>query len=250
MALAGSVMLLSLSAAFSVSAEPLSLGAFYLWQDKPYPSFRTGAKSEVLPYISYDDDRFFWQGLDGGVRLLAQSDVVLSLIGRYNTMGYEMDDSPTLAGMADRDPQFELGGAAHWKPGNLGLLLYGLADVTGTSDGWESGLTVTLTGETRSWKARYALGAFYQSEDMVDYYFGVTPAEEVLPTRPTYLPDAEFTGIFVIDLTYSFQAPVELWTRMEFRLFGSEIEDSPIVSSDFQYTGMIGLGYRFDFWDD
>ena len=62
-ALAGSALLLTFFASFPATAEPLALGAFYLWEDKPYVGFQSGEKYEVLPFISYNDKRIFFRGL-------------------------------------------------------------------------------------------------------------------------------------------------------------------------------------------
>lgn len=248
-ALTGSALLLTFFASFPATAEPLALGAFYLWEDKPYVGFQSGAKYEVLPYISYDDERFFFRGLEGGIRLFDQSNVGISFVGRYNTMGYEAGDSPDLVGMADREHSIELGGLVRWRPGNLGVRGFAVVDVTGEHDGYEAGAEVTLSGESRGWEAFYRLGSSYMSEDMVDYYFGVRPGEAIPMTRPAYMADAEFVGFASIDLVYHMNLPLDIWLRMDYAWFGTEIQNSPIVGSDTQFTGMIGLGYRFDFWD-
>ena len=248
-ALAGSVLLLTFFASFPAATEPLALGAFYLWEDKPYVGFQSGAKYEVLPYISYTGERVFFRGLEGGIRLFDQSNVGVSFIGRYNTMGYEAGDSPALVGMADREHSVELGGLVRWRPGNLGVRGFAVADVTGEHDGYVAGAEVTLGGESRGWEAFYRLGSSWMSEDMVGYYFGVRPSEMIPTTRPTYLPDSELTGFASIDLVYHMNLPIDIWLRADYTWFGSEIENSPIVGSNTQFSGMVGIGYRFDFWD-
>ncbi len=248
-ALAGSTLLLTFFASFPAAAEPLALGAFYLWEDKPYIGFQSSAKYEVLPFISYDDKRIFFRGLEGGIRLFDQSSIGVSFIGRYNTMGYEAGDSPALVGMTDREHSVDLGGLIRWRPGNLGLRGFAVADVTGKHDGYEAGAEVTLSGESRGWEAFYRLGASWFSKGIVDYYFGVLPGEMIPMTRPTYRPDADLNGFASIDLVYHMNLPIDIWLRADYTLFGSEIEDSPIVGSDTQFRGMVGLGYRFDFWD-
>lgn len=236
------------AAAAPAEDDSVLLGAALLVQDRPYRDFRSGDRKLFAPVARGRWGRFFVDALyenEGyvGAELWRKRTVTVNALGRLNTQRYEADDSPFLAGMADRDAAFELGAEAAWRPNDFGVRLQGFADVTGEHEGYELRAEVTWERSFRGWDARYALGGLYQSDDLVGHYFGVEPGEATAE-RPAFAPDGEWTGRAAGTLFYNFQRPVTLILHLEYRWFGEEIEWSPIVENDRQWTGTIGLAWR------
>ncbi len=93
------------------------------------------------------------------------------------------------------------------------------------------------------------IGASYADDDYMQAYFSVTPGQSAASVAGlgVYQADAGFKDVFV-GATAKI-ALSELWTlHMSARyahLIG-DAGDSPLVESEHQWTGGVGVSYRFD----
>lgn len=238
-------------AVFAESAlDSLLIGGAYVNQSKPYMGFESSEKDLWAPLVRWDHGDFFIDGLYGneaigGWRFWRARDVTVSAIGRLNTAGYDSSDSLDLIFMEDREWAVEVGAQAEWKPTQFGVRGQILADVTGEHEGQEARAEITWEGVNSGWKAEYAAGVIWQSEDMVEYYYGVAPNEAIPLFRPAYSPDAEISLLSKGTLTFDLLWPVTFVLHAEYRWFGDEIDDSPIVNDRGQWTLGGGIAYRF-----
>ena len=244
------LLMMPVSVLAESALDSLLIGGAYINQSKPYAGFSASEEDLWAPLIRYDHENFFVDGLYGneaigGWRFWRERDVTVSAVGRLNTAGYDSGDSINLIFMEDREWAFEVGVEAEWKPTQFGLRGQVLADVTGEHEGQEARAEITWEGASSGWTAEYAAGVMWQSEDMVEYYFGVAPNEAIPMFRPAYLPDAEISARGAGTLTYDLLWPITIVLHAEYRWFGDEIDDSPIVSNRGQWTLGGGIAYRF-----
>ena len=85
------------------------------------------------------------------------------------------------------------------------------------------------------------LAVKWQSEDLVDYYYGVRDVE-ALPGRPAYHPGAAVVPELALLATRAF-GQWTLFGRVGHSWLPDEIADSPIVDADSRTTVMLGLGW-------
>lgn len=217
-----------------------SIGAGVISAPRPY----VGADAEVIPVplVQYEGPRFFVRGLIVGYKLLASEDLAFDvhLMPRFD--GFENDDSPFLAGMDEPDPTIDLGLGMEASVGALDLGLALEADVLGRSEGLTARASLSRTYVWRRGTVvfRPEVGAAWQSEDLVDYYYGVDP-DEALPLRPAY--DGPSGTLVNVDVFASVRVS-ERWRLIGLASWSQlpdAITDSPIVDDASTLFGLVGL---------
>ncbi|WP_460456875.1 MipA/OmpV family protein [Arenimonas alkanexedens] len=210
-------------------------------RDAPYVGLDEGLL--VVPLVRFEGERAYLRGLRGGWRLRDTGTHEISIFGQARTDGYDAKDSPFLAGMSDREFSLDLGVASTWTVANVGQIEAAVsADALDRSGGYEAAL---------SWNGLFRAGGFtfipgvsarWQSDDIVDYYYGVR-AGEALPGRAAYRGSAAVTP----DLSLLVQRPLgprwSVFARASHAWLPSEISNSPIVDRDSTTSIFLGLGY-------
>ena len=228
------------------TSRPLTVGLLAGYVDKPYSALDDDAKRVVAPLVLWEGERFFWRGTSGGYKFVNRPDFEVAALASYRgTMGYDSSDSNVLRGMDDRDGTLDGGLHIIWKPGDFGLKLRMEHDLLDEHGGYE------VTGEgfyqvrSGNWSNRFSAGVVYQSDDLVDYYFGVKN-KEALPGRPAYSADAETN--FRLGAVTVYRPEGSKWSFLlggRYDMFGDEIDDSPITNDDAQLMVIAGFGYTF-----
>jgi outer membrane protein len=240
------------SAARPTDAEPpstswsLGLGGVS-WQ-KPYTGI--DRENKALPLIQFENKYVRILGPNIGLKLpsLDISDsqkLKFSIVAKYDGSGYEADDAPILAGMAEREGGFWAGAKMEWRNDLMDVSAEWLSDVSGYSKGqlfnlglertWRFGKHVMLTPR---------VGASWQDEKYVDYYFGVRNSE-VRIGRPAYVgksgvsTKAGMRGVYMFDKRHSLLLDVEVTG------LATEIKDSPLVDRSTDNRVFFGYLYRF-----
>ena len=117
-----------------------------------------------------------------------------------------------------------------------------LADALDRSGGYEAAL---------SWNGLFRAGGFtfipgasvkWQSDDMIDYYYGVR-AGEALPGRPAYRGEAAVIPDVSLLVQRKLGPRWTLFARASHPWLPSEVTDSPIVGDDNPTSLFIGLGW-------
>ena len=221
-----------------------SLGLGVISSPRPY----VGAKNSVLPIplVELYYKKFYAQGIRAGFHLFEKGDLTLDIRARVVFAGLDPEDSPALEGMAERKSSVEGGFALDWKPGKYLLSGTAFTDLLGRSGGQQAGLDLsrTWTFARYRWGLTPSVGVVWQSSDLVDYYFGVSP-EEARPGRPP------FRGYSALNFRASVLAFYRLTTRVNFvglirvQRLDNEISSSPIVDKPRGYFGLLGVNYTF-----
>ena len=165
-------------------------------------------------------------------------------------IGYWFDrdenDARILNGLGDVDGAFVAGGYIKYDFGGF------YADLSlhhGVSDDDPGYLIRTAIGSKTKISDRVTLkaraGLSFASDDYMDTYFGVTTPQSIASGLPPFNPDSGIKDVHV-----SLSATIALTDRWYAiasgryaRLVG-DAEDSPIVESEDQFTGLFGLTYK------
>lgn len=231
-------------------SHPLTLGVALVFKDKPYRNFDDDEKIGVAPLVIYEGERFFFRGANFGWKFINRPDLEIAVRAELRNDGYDSGDASILSGMDDRDPTLDGGASLTWRPGTgkWGMTVVAVHDLTDEYDGYEARVSGFYQTRTENWSLKGSAGIVYQSDDLVDYYYGVRDTEEDIPSgRPAYSADAETNVRLQAVAAY---APADAsWTFLfgvRYDFFGDEIKDSPIVGEDGQLTAVFGVGYRFN----
>lgn len=212
-------------------------------------SYEANAFPFVAPYGLGDKGILQVRALDDvRWRVLQYSGFEFGPLAGYR-LGREEDDAARLHGLGDIDGGLILGGFAAYRAGPLALSLSYHHQVTGDD---ETGALLRFGADytlqpAAGFKLIATIGANYATDDFMAAYFGVSPAQSGASGLPVYRPDAGFKDVFVgatasIDLT-------DRWTLMLMgrysRLIG-DAADSPVVETENQFYGGVGLSYKFN----
>jgi len=163
--------------------------------------------------------------------------------------GRDQDDADRLFGLGDVDGGLVVGGFVAYRPGPLGVFASYNHQVTGDDAGGL--LRFGVEGKTKFSPAvelTAVLGASYADSDYMDAYFGVNAFQSARSGLAQYDADAGIKDVY-----FGLTADVALDDRWGLILLGrysrllDEAADSPIVETEDQFYGGIGLTYKFTF---
>lgn len=228
------------------TSKRFTLGLVAGYDDKPYEDLDSDEKRIIAPLIIYEGERLFWRGVTGGWKFVNRSDLeVAAILELRGTDGYDANESDFLDGMDDRDGTVDGGFHIRWMPSNFGLKFTMIADLADEYDGYEVRGEGIYQAQAGNWSNRISAGVIYESEDLVDYYYGVK-ASEARPGRPEYSGDS--TVNFRLQAVTSYTPEGSRWSYFlggSYHLLGDEIDDSPITDDDGQFMVLAGFGYTW-----
>lgn len=237
---------LALSAPAAAADEPpprWTFGAVVFDRDMPYRGFDEGLLA--LPLVRFEGERFYLRGLRGGVVLAEGNGFALSPFLQLRSDGYRAEDSDFLAGMDDRRWSLDGGLAGTWRNEHFGQLELAVAtDVLNRNEGQEAEFSYTALFGLGGWTFVPTASAKWQSEELLDYYWGVR-ADEALPLRPEYHPGSAVVPELSLLATRRFGAWT-LYARVAHSWLPDAIADSPIVDGDDRTAIAVGLGWSPD----
>lgn len=118
-----------------------------------------------------------------------------------------------------------------------------LSEFTGLHHGDEVRLSIAKHWSSGKHHVIGSLGAVWQSEEVINYYYGVTPPEA--DERGTYTADAAITGIARIDWNYELTERWDLRFLASYRRLPDEIAASPLINDNKVITVFVGGVYHF-----
>jgi len=208
------------------------------------PSRYEGVDDSIwaVPLIVGKYKRFYSDGNSLGYLLTENNKLNFSLIGAPRFGGYSSGDSDALAGMEDRDWSIDGGLRMTWNAELFLLNVTAVTDLLGTHDGQE--VKAVFSKEFLKGGFTPRVGAKWFSSQMTDYYYGVE-APEATASRTAYEGDETFNYIAGFSAAYPLGDEWVVIGDFEYEALGSEVQDSPIVDTDDDYTAVVGLAYRF-----
>lgn len=220
-----------------------SLGLGVITAPRPY----VGASNQllVIPLLGLDYKRLYVQGIRAGFRLIEHEDLKVDARIRYIFDGLDPDDSPFLDGMAQRDGTVQGGLGLDWTPGPWALRVSAFTDLLGRSGGQEVGLDLsrTWTFARYRWGLTPAIGVVWQSGNLIDYYYGVPPAE-ARPDRPAFAGHSAYNLQTSLLAFYRIAERVNLIALVQAQRLDNEIVESPIVDDRRAFFGLLGVSYQ------
>ncbi|HLW74821.1 MAG TPA: MipA/OmpV family protein [Gammaproteobacteria bacterium] len=196
-----------------------------------------------IPLIFYHNGRFFFAGITAGY-LLSNGDhyrFSLVVLPQFNRLS--ASDSPQLAGIQTR--QWSLDGGANvdlfggWGRFNLGVA----HDLLDRNNGTGANVGYHYSFRLGDWTLTPGLGIRWESANLTNYYYGVSPAETI-PGRPAYSPGSATNPFVDVSVSTAISEHWQFRGYLQYMHFASAIHDSPIVDRSGSPTIFIGFVYN------
>ena len=229
--------------------QKLTIGVGPYIQTQPYKD----VDNIVLPspVIFYDDGIFYIRWSRAGVYFLGskQDDYMwgFSLTAQPRTYSFEASDSDTLNGMDERKTTWE-GGLAFSATYNKAYIeIMAVHDLMNRYDSWMIKTEIGYDIEVGNFSFYPSVIIGYQSDDFVNYYYGVSAKEATTSAHNEYSAEA---GVQIGIQTYiKYPFTDELSTLINIRAdkIPDNAANSPIVDNDYIYSGLVSLIYTFEY---
>ena len=218
-------------------------GAGVITSASPYAG--VDARTAAIPFLSLAYKDIYIQGVEAGCRFLKKGGWTLAVVASPRFMGYESDDSTALNGMRDRRMSMDAGlKAEHALAGNLAMSAKVVADVLSRSDGMEYELALRYPVKGRIFRLVPSAGIRYQTEPMVDYYYGVRD-DEARAGRAAYEPRGALNPFANLVFSGGISRRLIVMAMLGIESLGPDIRKSPIVDESHTWTAAAGLTYKF-----
>src|SRR5215469_3495001 len=196
-----------------------------------------------IPLVFFHYGRFFFAGFSAGYLLANGDHYRFSLVAQPVFNRLSASASPQLTGIQTREWSIA-GGVGLDVFGDWGRLNMGLThDLLDRNNGTAANLGYQYSFPVGSWSLTPGLGLRWESAALVNYYYGVSPAEAI-PGRPAYSPGASTNPYLSLGLSTSISEHWQFRSFLQYQRFGSAIHDSPIVDRSGSPTLFIGFVYN------
>lgn len=220
-----------------------SAGAALIVAQSPYVD--ADPRFLPVPFLNYRGPRLQVTGLRASYSLIRKPFYSMAAVTQWRFSPFEEDDSPELEGLDDRDSGLEAGvrlSGPRFLPLETGVEVRG--DTLGKHHGVSAALDLGWRIRTREGFFRPSLRLEWQSQELAEYLYGVSP-EEARAGRPAYSPDGTFhCGVDAI-YAHTFAERWEWTCTAGVNLLDSEATGSPLVEHGATWRTLLGIGYRF-----
>ena len=239
-------LLLFLNLSAQEEKQKLTIGLGPYIQTQPYEN----VDNIVLPspVIFYDDGLFYVRWSRAGIYFFGdkQDDYAwgFSITAQPRTYGYEKDE---IQGMDERETTWEGGLAFSAKTDKAYMEIMLLTDVLDRYDSWILRTEVGYDFEFGKLSLYPSFIFMYQSSDFLDYYYGVKQSEVATSNFTQYTPDDGILLGAQTYIKYPFTDKFSALINIRADRLSRETTDSPIVTEDYIYSGLVSLIYTFQY---
>lgn len=207
------------------------------------PQYEGSADYDVwpIPYFEFEYKNSIYINPVRGIGYKLETDNGFGYdLGLGFDFGRDEEDGDLLQGMGDIDFSGVLRGGLTYDfgPADIGLSIN--KAVTGAHDGYEVEASLGKSFFIREWRTmlRFRLEATFSSDDYLQTYFGVTPAQAMTSGNPIYEIEG---GLKEVGVSTLIIRPInQQWSLLFLATFGrfvGDVADSPIVESSNRMAG-------------
>ena len=225
------------------SPNILGLGVFTA--GSPYKDVDTQVLP--IPIASLRYDKFFIEGLKVGYIIAEEVNFRVDFFIAPRLMGYDANEEASLNGMGDR--KYSLDGGVQLKLNLPSLDSFYIktsvvADLLSENEGQEVSFSLCKDYKHDYFLITPSIGVKWQSENMVDYYYGVKTTE-VRTGRNAYFPNAATNYFLNLNLNLGLSEDWIMVGIIDFEKLDNDIKASPIVDDDYIVCGVLGIARMF-----
>jgi outer membrane protein len=226
-------------------ASNFSIGLGAASSASPYRGY--DQKVWPIPAVNYDNNRYYVEGLSGGVYLVKDKAFDVSVDATVATNYFTASDTsnPQLKKLKTRDPSLMTGLRFRYRA-NWGLLQAKVGqDITGNSVGktaqFEYGFPIFEGALTLI----PSVGESWSDSKFNNYYYGVSYAAAQQSGLAYYRPGASWQPYAKVSINYRIGAQWSVFAQARYTRLSSEVSDSPMVDSKELTSYLVGVSYRF-----
>jgi outer membrane protein len=229
--------------------QKLTIGAGSYIQTQPYKN----TDSIVLPspVIFFDNGVAYVRWSRVGIYFLGNKNNDyswgFSITAQPRVYGYKSSDSTILTGMNDRKSSFEGGLAFSSQIDKAHFEIMALTDVISRHETWIISTELGYDFKFGKLALYPSILAIYQSQEFIDYYYGVTNQEAITSTNSAYFPHAGIQLGLQTYVKYPISKNISIFLNLRVDKLAQEASDSPIVEDDYIYSGLTSLIYTFEY---
>jgi len=229
--------------------QKLTIGVGPFIQTQPYED----VDSIILasPVIFYDDGLFYIRWSRAGVYFLGdkQDDYMwgFSLTAQPRTYSFKASDSQTLAGLNERKSTWEGGLAFSATYHEAYIEMMAIHDLMNRYDSWIFKTEVGYDIKMGDFSFYPSLIIVYQSNDFLNYYYGISTDEAIDFAHDEYSTDAGFQLGAQTYIKYPFTDELSALINIRADRLAEEATDSPIITENYIYSGLVSLIYTFKY---
>jgi outer membrane protein len=216
-------------------------------QTQPYTN--TDAVSVPFPTFFYDNHIVYIRLTRLGVYFMGSSSDEFSWGASFTAQprpfGYKSEDSSTLTTMNERKTSWEAGLAISMQTKHIFFEGMILNDVLNNCNGYMARAELGLDYKIDEWSFYPSILAIYHSKEINNYYYGVQNSEAI-QGRNAYTSEAGTDFGAQVYIKYNFIPHWHALLNLRADKLSNEITNSPIVSDDFMYSGIVSLLYSFE----
>lgn len=238
-------VLLATSATAVQAESKLTLGAGVGVIQHPYKQYSNDVVP--VPVLTYESENFWFRGLGGGYYLWNDGTDQLSLTAYWLPMYFKPSDSDShkLRRLDSRHSTMMAGISwfHHTQYGSLRTTLSG--DTLDKSNGliWDLGWIYRYTNGNLTLTP--GIGVEWNSDNMNDYYYGVSHKESRKSGLRDYSADGGWNPYLELSANYRFLGNWSVYGTARYTRLSDEITDSPMV--DKSWTGLLSTGVTYTF---
>ncbi len=231
-----------------VNAPPgtAGLGGGFRFGNNPYIS--SGESDEVpldlIPLYLYEGKFLFAHGTSLGIHLFRNDKFSFSAQVRWRFQQLDPSTDPIFEGLERRHQTLDGGFQANYKSGIGDFTLDWVTDTLDKHNGQDLQFTYRYDFTRGAWSFSPFVSWGWQSENLANYYFGVSEAEATAE-RPAYnVGEAQY---FILGMNTSWQLTdrILLFGNVGFGGSDRAIEDSPLVENPNFSQAFVGGTYMF-----
>jgi len=209
----------------------------------PYIGGKT--QTEAIPYLEAQWGPVYFRTGDLGVYLYEGENWELSAGVVRDVFGdTDRGDSRELKDMEDLDDVYNASIAAAYESKWGEFELQVAADISSNHEGEYVEFSYGYPIRAGKWSIGPTIGALWFSEEISQYYVGVTP-EDSRPGRPVYTADSGVLYKVGLEARYSLNEQHNFLIMIENEFYPDEITDSPIIDDSSAASIIGGYVYRF-----
>lgn len=245
-----SLLALSVGPASAQSATPAAapagdiFGAGVLVTSEWRPYRGVSNVTSAFPLIQYENTWLDIWGPVADLKLHDEGPWLAVLRARYIDLGFDAQDSATLAGMQDRKNSVWLGTKLQWRTPVAHFSAEWLADASAHSKGQQLSLRVETLMHAGPVRIVPRLGLQWVDAKYVNYYFGVAPTE-TRADRPAYEGSSAINPEIGARFLYHLTPAQSTFVDLSATALGSSIKRSPLVERTWVPALRMGYVYRF-----
>lgn len=238
-----SLLLLLAMTSWAQAEGQISLGAAAYKGASEYKG--SDGKIYPIPFIAYETEDYAINTVRAEYHLPMSNTVWLDGLASLRLQGFDESLSDYTQGLKQRESSLDAGIALNYYAAEIGFIALSFVhDISDVHQGHELSVSYSYPLQWGVVGLTPSIFVSRQSEDLVDYYYGVRAAEATT-WRAAYKGQAAVNTGGGLEINYEFAKSWLLYSELHLSRFGDTIISSPLVDTKISWSSGLGVIYSF-----